>query len=227
MTLERRFIDEVASAYEKRGYRVEREALLPREFGLPPHFRADVVAVGPSESVVVEVKSRRNLAAEPAIEQLAAAVRSQPGWRFDLVLMPPPEGESDLDLEASSLSPDQAMAILKEAAEKHHRPSGTSIVSVLGAGEALMRQAANGFGILLDRPIGASALAKTLYAEGHLEERELEFLMAAYRLRNALVHGFRVSPRDTTRLAPEVASLLVRLWQRWRSEFADAPSAQE
>src|SRR5690349_6448852 len=87
--LYRHKLQEIAHDYETRGYRVLIE---PSPGDLPPFlatFRPDLVAYGPQESVVVEVKVGTNTAASERFREMAEAIQHQSGWRFSLVVIDP------------------------------------------------------------------------------------------------------------------------------------------
>ena len=69
----------------------------PRGSNVPPFlegFVPDLIARRPGESVVVEVKVGTGTSVAGHYQGLAEAVRNQPGWRFDLVVMKPGDGEA-------------------------------------------------------------------------------------------------------------------------------------
>src|SRR6476660_8592909 len=82
-------IQEIANDYETRGYRVLIE---PASTELPPflaNFHPDVVAYGPEDSIVVEVKVGTRTASSERYRALAETIQQHPGWRFSLVVVDP------------------------------------------------------------------------------------------------------------------------------------------
>jgi len=111
-------LQSVASRYKQDGYEV---VLRPSGHALPKplnRFRPDLVARGPHETVVVEVKSRSDLVKEPHLAQLAQTVEQIPGWRFEMVVVNP-EVESSVPLDERSLTKRQILRRLDEAAQLH------------------------------------------------------------------------------------------------------------
>ena len=83
----RQKLQEIAAEYAAHGYEVLVE---PRPEHLPAFladFRPDLVARGPNDSVVVEVKVGTQTAASERFRELAETVQRQPGWRFSLVVL--------------------------------------------------------------------------------------------------------------------------------------------
>ena len=84
-----RRLQEVAQEYRARGYEV---VVGPGGDQLPESlvpYRPDLLARRGDERVVVEVKSWASPGQGPKLEDLARAVKAQPGWRFDVVLTDP------------------------------------------------------------------------------------------------------------------------------------------
>ncbi len=83
---ERRLLASVASDYERRGYQVK---VQPGAGDMPEFlagFEPDLIATGTGESVVVEVKARRELENEQTLAAIEAALQNRPGWRFELII---------------------------------------------------------------------------------------------------------------------------------------------
>src|SRR5579864_5686091 len=77
---------EIADEYKRRGYTVIIE---PSEVQLPDFLRGyspDIIAQGPSESVVVEIKSPDKTRPADYWSELAKTVRQHPGWRFEWII---------------------------------------------------------------------------------------------------------------------------------------------
>jgi hypothetical protein len=181
----------VASRYKQDGYEV---VLRPSGHALPKplsRFRPDLVARGPHETVIVEVKSRSDLAKERHLAQMARTVERIPGWRFEMVVVNP-EVESSVPLDQRSLTKRQILRRLDEAAQLHRDGHGEA-ASLLAwsALEAALRHRAQVCGV---NPEGQSALslAKSLYSVGEITKRDFEEFSGGLRARNALIHGFRV-----------------------------------
>src|ERR1051326_9517557 len=81
-------LEQLASEYRRKGYRV---AVRPRAHELPAFlspFQPDLLATSGDDHVVIELRSSPDLASESLV-QLAEAVESHSGWRFELVIMNP------------------------------------------------------------------------------------------------------------------------------------------
>lgn len=205
-------LQEVAAEYKAQGYKVVVE---PSPAKLPEFlegFRPDLIARGPNESVVVEVKMGTQTAASERFRELVQAVQDQPGWRFSLVIIDPRADEV-----ASATQP---LLDLKEIRERLERadtllktglPEAAFLLTWVSV-EALLRQTAIREGLPLER-VPSSALVKELFSLGILSQVELDIAQDALPIRNALVHGF-VTPQldETTRaLARFARHLLLEL----------------
>jgi hypothetical protein len=82
---ERRRITEIADEYRKRGYSVTIEPLADEVPAFIAPYRPDLIAKGPNETVVVEVKAGTRTT--PDLVSVAQAINSRPGWRFELVFL--------------------------------------------------------------------------------------------------------------------------------------------
>ena len=202
-------IQEVAAEYEAQGYKVVVE---PSPTKLPEFlegFHPDLIAHGPNESVVVEVKMGTQTAASERFGELVQAVQDQPGWRFSLVIIDPRADEV-----ASATQP---LLDLKEIRERLERAdtllkTGTpdaAFLLIWVSVEALLRQTAIREGLPLER-VPSSALVKELFSLGILSQIELDITQDALPARNALVHGF-VTPQldETTRALAQFAQHLL------------------
>ena len=85
--VDRRRIGQIADEDRSRGYKVVIEptgATLPQFLA---DFHPDIIAYGPQDSVVVEVKVGTETAVSERYRELAERIRQQPGWRFSLVVV--------------------------------------------------------------------------------------------------------------------------------------------
>ena len=182
----------IAAEYEASGYEVLIE---PSTEKLPEFlvgFRPDLVARGPNESVVVEVKVGTKTAAAERFRDLAETIQRQPGWRFSLVVIDP---RSD---EVASLT--QALLNRKDIADRLGRAHALLKTGATDAAfllmwvsvEALLRHIATHEGLPLERA-PSSSLMKELFSLGILSRSELEVVQRAFSVRNALVHGFETA----------------------------------
>jgi hypothetical protein len=179
-TAERAFLEDVAKQYRDEGYQVQIE---PDSASLPPFLRVyhpDMVATRDGESVVVEVKRNTSKA---DLQQLAAIVARQPGWRFDLVLYEP---ERDTGDEMSSVQ--TIRATLDEARRLYSsQQASAGLLLAWSAFEAASRVAFRRRGIeRLPRP---EDLLKNLVFEDLISEEEFKSLLETGRLRNRVAHG--------------------------------------
>ena len=193
----RQKLQEIAAEYEARGYEVLVE---PRPEQLPEFlagFRPDLVARGPNESVVVEVKVGTQTAASERFRELAETIQRQPGWRFSLVVIDPrsdevaPPTQQLLDRQEIVDRLGRANELLKTGA------TDAAFLLMWVSVEALLRHIATREGLPLER-VPSSSLMKELFSLGILSRSELEVAQRAFSVRNALVHGFATTRLDET-----------------------------
>ena len=208
----RQKLQEIAAEYEARGYEVLVE---PRPEQLPEFltgFRPDLVARGPNDSVVVEVKVGTQTAASERFRELAETMQRQPGWRFSLVVIDPrsdevaPPTQQLLDRQEIVDRLGRANELLKTGA------TDAAFLLMWVSVEALLRHIATREGLPLER-VPSSSLMKELFSLGILSRSELEVAQRAFSVRNALVHGFATTRLDETssELAQFAQKLLLEL----------------
>jgi uncharacterized protein YutE (UPF0331/DUF86 family) len=208
----RQKLQEIAAEYEARGYDVLVE---PGPEKLPAFlagFRPDLVARGPNESVVIEVKVGTETAVSERFRELAETVQRQPGWRFSLVVIDPrsdevtPPTQQLLDRKDIVDRLARANELLKTGA------TDAAFLLLWVSVEALLRHIATREGLPLER-VPSSSLMKELFSLGILSRSELDVAQRAFSVRNALVHGFQATRLD------ETARELARLAQQLLSEL--------
>lgn len=208
----RQKLQEIAGEYEARGYEVVVE---PGPEKLPEFlagFHPDLVARGPNESVVIEVKVGTKTAASERFRELAETIQRQPGWRFSLVVIDPRSDEV--------APPTQQLLDRKEIADRLGRANellrtgatDAAFLLMWVAVEALLRHIATREGLPLER-VPSSSLMKELFSLGILSRSELAVAQRAFSVRNALVHGFETTGLD------EAARELAQLAQQLLSEL--------
>src|SRR5262245_28487199 len=214
----RRKIQEIANDYETRGYRVLIEPALTALPALLANFHLDIVAYGPEDSIVVEVKVGTRTAASEHYRELAETIQHHPGWRFSLVVVDP---RSD-DVTPSTwplLNREKIVERLQEAEELLQRGVKEAAFVLLWVSiEALLRHIASREGLPLER-VPSSALLKELFSLGLLSRNGLDITSRAFSVRNSLVHGFE---------APELDAILGELTilaQELLAEFDQAGSS--
>jgi hypothetical protein len=201
-------LQEIASEYQARGYEVLIE---PGPEKLPEFlasFHPDLVARGPSESVVVEIKVGTKTATSERFREIAETIQRQPGWRFSLVVIDPRSDEVAL--------PTQQLLDRKEITVRFERANELLNTGMVDAAflllwisvEALLRRIATREGLPLER-VPSSSLLKELFSLGILSRSQLDVAQRAFSVRNALVHGFEATKLDET--ARELAQLAQQL----------------
>lgn len=189
--LEGELLQEIARDYQRRGYWVLQH---PGQRELPAFlsdFRPDLVAYGSDEDVVVEVASRSALAKSADLIPLAEAVDARPGWRFELVVV----GNRDtLVVGEDAEELDRREIRSRLAAVRYLLGSGQEEAASLlawSAAEAAMRVRARRERIALERD-QPTFILKTLVSLGVVSREEYTLFQEGLRLRNLIVHGYRV-----------------------------------
>lgn len=187
--IHRRKIEEIASDYSKHGYKVLVE---PKDQELPSFlggFRPDLIAIGPNDSVVVEVKIGTETAASERFRELVETIQQQPGWRFSLVVVDPRTDEVTPSIQ-TLLDMPQIVERLRGAEELFRQGSKDAAFIVLWLSmEAILRHIAIKENLPLER-VPSSALFKELYSLGLISIQALNICLRALTVRNAIVHGF-------------------------------------
>ena len=197
----RRKIQEIANDYETRGYRVLIE---PTPTALPAflaNFHPALVAYGPEDSIVVEVKVGTRTAASERYRDLADTIQHHPGWRFSLVVVDS-RSEDMTPATRPLIEREKIVERLQEAEEllkQGVKEAGFVLLWV--SIEALLRHIASREGFPLER-LPSSTLFKELFSLGLLSRNGLDVALRAFAVRNSLVHGFET---------PELEAILEEL----------------
>jgi uncharacterized protein YutE (UPF0331/DUF86 family) len=189
---------DIAELYKERGYKV---TVSPRPNRLPKFlskFKPDIVAEGPNESVVVEVKSSNKVRDTNYWRELTAIVQRHPGWRLELVVNNSSKAQN---LETIN------QKLINERFQEGQQLSkqgmlAASLLIIWSALEAAMRIASKKNEVDLPDLRPATVITR-LYSDGLLEREEYDFLLDCMRLRNSVAHGFyegRIKKSLLTRL---------------------------
>lgn len=190
-----RRVEEIAQEYKDKGYEVLVEPDAPQLPGPLAGFRPDLMVRRGDEVVVIEVKSRASLG-DPRLQALAEAVRRQPGWRFELVLLRPepgPPGTTEWTAEDVADSLRQVESLLRSGHQ------AAAILLVWSAAEATLRLLAHGERLALDRE-DAPYLLKMLASRAVITREQHDRLWDILQSRNAVAHGHKPPEFDPTKI---------------------------
>ena len=185
-TLERAEIERVAQEYRQKGYEV---FVAPNASQLPDFLREyppDIIARGPADSVVIEVKQR--VTEGDRLSAIARRVKSQPGWRFVLVSpgMDPQSQAGDVDI----FDPKKIRALLRQAESLATGHQEAAVLLSWAALEAAMRLAARRYDVESPRP-DTWSLLRELVSNGLVDRTEYQTLTDVFRYRSAIAHGLQ------------------------------------
>ena len=206
--IKKEFANKRAAEYRSRGYEVLQDA--PLYF--MPGFRADLLVRKNGETRVIAVQTRTGLAVTPALEELAEAISTMPGWSFDLQLVSEPER---LDAPESA-EPFDAADIGRHVDEAERALAAgfveAAFVLAWSAAEAAVRSLAAAAGVDIQRVTQSSYLLRHAAHRDAISQRDYERLSEMLAYRNAIVHGFAASDFDAQRAHDLIA--IVRNLQR-------------
>ncbi len=215
---EQRLLQTVGRRYRRQGYTVIVE---PRGDDLPPflaRFTPDLIAYNDRESVVVEVKARRDLPTSTDIVDLAAVLDGRDGWRFDLALVKPERSPLVTD-DAEALTRQEIGVRLDEARHlARGRQDDAALLLSWSAIEAALRLVARQQRIALEDEQPAYVI-KQLYTLGALSRRDYEALRQALETRDTIAHGFRPA-RTEPSLVDDLADLAEQFLQARPADLA-------
>jgi REase_AHJR-like len=196
LAAETRRVQELAREYRDKGYQVTVE---PGPGQLPEplaRFRPDLVARKADDLVVIEVKAREALP-DQELQDLAKAVREQPGWRFELVLLKPepgPPGTRAWSAKDVGMGLRQAEAILNSGFPE------AALLLAWSAAEATLRLLAAKERLPLERD-DAVYLLRLLVTRAVITREEYSRLWEVLELRNAVAHGLKPPQLDAAKIS--------------------------
>ncbi len=177
----------VAEDYRRRGYGV---SVMPSGSDLPEFlagYQPDIIARGPNESVVVEVKVGTQTSVAERFREIAERVNRQPGWRFSLVYISPSAPDQLTEGEPAPLPDLQKRARDADSLLQAGQPEAAFLLfwsSLEGTLRLLGRRAQ-----LPLENLPSSALIRELYSTGEISRDHFDTLMRLLPIRNRLVHG--------------------------------------
>lgn len=184
-------LQQLAREYEQEGYGV---VLRPQGDQLPAFardFGVDLLATRAGERVLVQVKQdRAALEADPHVPVRAGITNTQPGWRYDLVVLEKDDPVRRLLKGTREPTRDQIEQMLAEAERVTQEGALRAGFLVAWAGlEAAMRRAASRAGV--GGAIGTSPnlLVREVYTSGYIARDDFARIDDMRRLRTEMVHG--------------------------------------
>jgi hypothetical protein len=168
-----------------------------------------MMAKGPNETVLIEVKSRSELREDKQLAKLAAAIKKHPGWRLELIAINPKPDHR----RPSHMQKERLCARLSESA-KLRRTGHLEAAFLLdwSALEAAVGAIAEKYDIDV-RNKSTWYSTKKLYSLGILSKAECDQIQRELRKRNSIAHGrdLSLTKRDADRLAILVRKILALL----------------
>jgi hypothetical protein len=185
--LEAAALEKVAERYRARGYAVE----IHPSLGTLPAFleghQPDLIARGPRESVVVELKVGTQTSVADRLRDLAERVSREKGWRLSLVFVDPKTADlSEREAPSLGLVEGRLRNANQLAREGQIEAAFLLLWSAL---EGLLRARGQQAGLPLEN-LPPSALIRELYSAGELSREHFDLLLRLLPARNELVHGF-------------------------------------
>jgi REase_AHJR-like len=206
-----RRVEQIANEYKDQGYEVLVEPQIPQLPGSLAGFQPDLVVRRGAEVVVIEVKSRESLS-DPRLQALAEAVRRQPGWRFELVLLKPelgPPGTREWSAEDVTDTLSQVETLLRSGHQE------AALLLAWSAAEATLRLLAHKERLALERE-DAPYLLKLLVSRGVFTRAQYDLLWDVLQSRNAVAHGLKPPELDPAKIR-KLLKLLPRLIRAMQS----------
>ena len=184
---EQEFATVLTKDFAAEGY----QQLDPDGANLPPGYMPDLMFKRGDEVVVVELKSREEHRDLENLRQLKEAIERKPNWHFRLYVVPPSRERQDLDD-----IPDVDKLI--ETADRLNREGQFEAASVVLwiALETSLRALLTNRQSRPNPGISGVSMARRLYADGALDDSDLDLLTIAYEARNRSAHGYRLEPRQ-------------------------------
>jgi hypothetical protein len=206
-------LNTVAESYRARGFKV---VLRPGPGDLPPFakdFKVELLATGPDVNVLASVKaSPLELEADPNVLRYAQVIDTQPGWRFDLLVLGPDPAWPKAERQANEPSEADIQRTLDEVGRLLQAGfTDAAFGAAWGMLEAVMRRRVRACGGEAGWGTTPRTLLNDLYATGVIPPSALRELEGLFQVRTAVMHGFSVPAVDpgTVRFLADTARRLL------------------
>lgn len=207
---EKRKLRSIARRYERDGYRVtvpERGGDLP---AFLQGFTPDLIAESEGDRVVIEIKRSDAVPGSNELRDLAERVSGEPGWRFELVTLPPVERVVVPTAERMEDIEDRARRAMSVGLNDVAYAYAWTVV------EELLNDLAVQYGLSVAKMAIGQAVRELVF-RGVTPREALDAVEQAHAVRDRLVHA----ERETLPSNAEVEGLLA-LGRRLRSEMVTA-----
>lgn len=193
-TIESETLDTLLRQYEADGYEVDRHGSLPAPL---EGFRPDAIVRKGNETIVIEMKpDRMPPDSHRRLDEIASAVESQPGWRFQLVTYRRPE-----PLNASSA--ELLETWIRQAEEIADTSPTASLLLTASVLEGTLRHLRTFLGSeLAQRRETGPSLIRSMQIDGQLSDRQADRLLNFWQIRNPIAHGLVDPDADTAEIGP-------------------------
>ena len=186
---EKQRIQEVADEYRSKGYDVTVE---PKKEQLPDFlalYRPDMLVHKDDEFIVVEIKTRADLARSDRMQKLAQTIQEHPGWRLELILTHPDRLTHE-ELARSFGERDTTRIVQEASTLLESNLTEAALLLAWSATEAALRLLAFREDVVLEKR-GPNYLIERLTTEGVISREDYRSLADTLRLQNEVAHGFK------------------------------------
>lgn len=188
-------LDRLETRWINEGYQLIRQ---PEAEQLPSFlrgFRPDAIAIGPTQSLVIEIMRNRSPSADTKVRQMQGLFKGHPDWRLE-VIYAAPEG-----IPLSKATDDEIAIALEEARRVSDIAPRPALLLLWSIFEAIGRRLEPD---LAARSLTPGSLIDVMISKGRLPQEDSQFLHRIAKARNALAHGLL----DLNPPQPDVVRLL-------------------
>lgn len=173
-------LDDAEPRLRRRGYKLIRK---PSEEQLPDFlggYRPDAIALGPSPSLVIEVKQRRSSSSDAQIRRIQQILKDRDDWQLDVIYISP------VGVPLRNIEREYIQKTIDDVRRLASLDSRASLLLGWAVLEAVARSLEPDMG---KRSMSAGTLTDLLVSMGHLSQDDGALLRKLGQLRNEIAHG--------------------------------------
>ena len=186
-------VSTIANKYEEKGYQVTLEpalgAALYPDFLAGIRYRPDLIAVREDDKVIIEIRNRKNLIHNSAMQKISETVDAVPDWRLELHVY----NDSDLNKidteKEKSIGKEEILSNIKKintlVSMEYFEPAFLMSWATLEAAARVKLEREREKNIYKN----PNLLFKQLYTKGDLNYNHFNLINGYQALRNKIVHG--------------------------------------